>query len=45
LDAIKRFEGPAKGIKLKPNEERKTIMSSMKDAIRFPACFKSKDQS
>ncbi len=33
LDAMKRFEGPAKGIKLNPKDVKKTIKSSIKDTI------------
>lgn len=35
LEAMNRFEGPAKGIMLNPNEDSKTIMSSMIVAIHF----------
>jgi hypothetical protein len=33
VDAIKRFEGPKKGIKLKPKEVRKMIINSIIDAM------------
>ncbi len=33
LDAMKRFEGPANGIKLNPKDVKKTIKSSIKDTI------------
>jgi hypothetical protein len=37
VEAIKRFEGPANGIKLKPKEVRKMIINSIIDAIvKFP---------
>jgi hypothetical protein len=37
FEAMKRFEGPAKGMRLNPKELSKTTSSSMSDVIlRFP---------
>lgn len=33
FEAMKRFDGPAKGMRLKPNDVSKTMSSSMIDAI------------
>jgi len=41
FDAMKRFEGPAKGMRLKPNAVSKTISSSINDAIAWVPCLLS----
>jgi hypothetical protein len=41
VDAIKRFEGPKKGIKFKPKATRKVIKNSTLNSI-YPTYFSQK---
>ena len=41
FEAMKRFEGPAKGIRLNPKEKSRTVNSSTKDANLIPSGFVS----
>ena len=39
FEAMKRFGGPAKGMRLKPNDVSKTTSSSMMDAMRVVSVY------